>query len=83
MNNFGIWYFIIAAIVWVVISFYFVRGKVFNLFDDVLGPAFIIAVLWPLLAVLLFIVVIFTTACLPLYFVCVATIYLIKKKIIK
>ena len=74
------WYFIIAAIVWVVTSVYFGRGRVFNVFDDVLGPAFSVAVLWPLLAVFLFIIVLFIAACLPIYAIYVVIVYLINKK---
>jgi hypothetical protein len=83
MNNLGLWYFIIAAFVLVVTSFYFVRGKVFNLFDDVLCPATLFAVAWPLIAIVFIIAIIFGMGLLPLYAFYTMLVYLINKKIIK
>jgi hypothetical protein len=77
------WYIIVAFIVWIVVSIYFSKGKVFSLLDDVLLPAFIVAVLWPLLVLLFILVVLFISACLPVYLIYVIILYLINKKIIK
>jgi hypothetical protein len=78
MNNFGTWYFIIAAITCFLLVVYLSKNSK-NFIEDVAGPAFLMSVMWPLLILTGLIALLAAIAFTPLYIVYLITKFVINK----
>ena len=78
MNNVGLWYFIIAAIICAALVTYFSKGSN-SFYDEVASPAFLIAIVWPLLILLGLIALLIAIAFTPLYIIYLITTFIINK----
>jgi hypothetical protein len=81
MNNPGLWYGIVAFVIWIVVTiiFYDGHGKLVDFIDDAAGPALLIALFWPVELVLALIFAAMVVALSPAYIVYIVMKHLVSK----